>query len=268
MSARPARRALPPLKQVLCALKTEVARGSALPSAHVLTAVAFVPTPPLLVPELAGAAAVPTRDLRDACARAVRVLAGTSRSWTAIGAHGTDIRLGPDAGGSWACFGADVGVSLGPHLRVRPAAELPLAALIAGWLRELVAPEAEVRLRLYAHDTAPARCLQQGQLLAADPQPRTLLVLGDGCTTLTQKAPGAFDGRAAAVQDQIDAALSTVDCAALGALDPALCRALGVSGRVPWQIAAGAVRGIGWRAHSLYRGAPFGVGYHVATWLR
>ncbi|MGZ4586712.1 MAG: hypothetical protein ACXVX9_02785, partial [Mycobacteriaceae bacterium] len=99
------------------------------------------------------------------------------------------------------------------------------------------------------------------------PENHALLVLGDGCTTLTEKAPGALDERAATVQDEIDHGLSTVDRSAIMGLDATLCSELGVSGRVPWQVAVSAV-GDGWRARSLYCGAQFGVGYQVATWVR
>jgi len=233
----------------------------------VLTAVAFVPTPPLLVPELAGASAPDTEELRQACLHAVQLLAQVSRTWMAIGTHSSERTLGPRTRGSWRAFGADVTVSLGPDAVTRPEPELPLPGLVAGWLRGQVDPEAALRLRLYSACTSPDRCRQLGRALAEDSGAQALLVLGDGCTTLTEKAPGAWDERGAAVQRQIDQALSTVDSATLGALDAQLSAELGVSGRVPWQVAAHAV-GEGWRGRSLYRGAPFGVGYHVAIWQR
>lgn len=235
-----------------------------------LTAVTFVPTPPLLVPELANGASAQTRDLREACLSVVQLLAATSRSWTAIGVGAVDRQLDPSDYGSWRSFGVDVAVSLAPMPadRAHPVpAELPLPALIAGWLRQQVAPDADVHVQLYARDTTPSHCLEVGRQLGADPQSHALLVLGDGCTTLTEKAPGAFDARAGALQNRIDDALATADVAALAALDPELCEQLGVSGRVAWQVAAGAA-GTGWRGQSWYAGAPFGVGYQVAAWQR
>lgn len=231
-----------------------------------LTAVAFVPTPPLLVPELAGAAAAETEDLRIACGHAVQLLAETAGSWTAIGTDRLDAVLSCDAHGSWSSFGADIRVALGPHSASGADAELPLPALIAGWLRGQQAPNAAIRLRLYGPHTPASRCRALGRALATD-EPTALLVLGDGCTTLTEKAPGAFDARAAALQRRIDTALSGADGAALAALEAGLCAELGVSGRVAWQVAVAAA-GEGWRGRSLYEGAPFGVGYQVATWQR
>ena len=219
----------------------------------------------MLIPQLAGRAAAATQELRDACLRAVGSLAEVGGPWMAIGTHDDELQLGPTASGSWQPYGADVQVALGPDA-ANPAA-LPLPALVAGWLRGCAAPAASIRMQLYRGDTTPEGCVQHGHALADDPSPQALLVLGDGCTTLTEKAPGAYDARAAAVQEQIDRALSTVDRAALGGLDPQLCRELGVSGRVPWQVAAAAV-GAGWHGESLHHSAPYGVGYQVAVWRR
>ncbi|MDQ2723409.1 MAG: hypothetical protein M3Y19_08935 [Actinomycetota bacterium] len=230
-----------------------------------LTAVVFLPTPPLLIPQLAGRGATATQELRDACLRAVGPLAELRGAWTAIGTDDDGLQLGPTASGSWQPYGADVQVALGPD--AAEPAELPLPALVAGWLRGCAAPTASIRMQLYRGDTTPEGCVALGHALADDPRPQALLVLGDGCTTLTEKAPGAYDGRAAAMQEQIDHALSTVDRSAVAGLDPQLCRELGVSGRVPWQIAAAAV-GAGWHGESLHSSAPYGVGYQVAVWRR
>ena len=228
-----------------------------------LTAVVFVPTPPLLVPELAGAAAAATQHLRDGCLQAVRVLAEQPCSWTAIAANVVDTHLGSDTAGSWQSFGVPVPVAFTPQGLGRTGAELPLPALIAGWLRGRAAGDATIQMDLYAYDTSPTRCRELGRELAEGPR-QGLLVLGDGCTTLSAKAPGAFDERAAGLQHRIDQALAEADLGALGRLDPQLCAELGVSGRVPWQIAAAA--GDEWRGHSVYAGAPYGVGYQVAVW--
>ena len=237
----------------------------ALPSALVLTTVVFVPTPPLLVPELAGAAAAATQQLRDACLQAVRVLAEQPCSWTAIAANAADMHLGPDTVGSWRSFGAHVPVAFSPEGLDRTGTELPLPALIAAWLRGRAARDATIQMHLYADGTSPARCRELGRELPDGPC-AGLLVLGDGCTTLSEKAPGAFDVRAAGLQNRIDQALATADTRTLSRLDPQRCADLGVSGRVPWQIAA-AVGG-DWQGHSMYAGAPYGVGYQVAVWQR
>ncbi|MEO9223163.1 MAG: hypothetical protein ABI251_15605 [Mycobacteriaceae bacterium] len=230
-----------------------------------LTTVVFVPTPPLLVPELAGAAAAATQQLRDACLQAIGVLAEQTRSWIAIAANAADTHLGPDTAGTWQPFGARVPVAFSPTGLGRTGAELPLPALIAAWLRGRAARDATIQMDLYADDTPPARCRELGRELDNGVF-HGLLVLGDGCTTLSEKAPGAFDERAAGLQNRIDRALATADTRAIGELDAQRCVELGVSGRVPWQIAA-AVGGE-WQGRSMYAGAPYGVGYQVAVWQR
>jgi len=234
----------------------------------VLTSVVFVPQPPVLVPELAGAAAPETAALR----RAVVAAAGRlGARWTALGAHRCDVVIGAGVVGSFGGFGRDVRVALGPASDGGVDRCLPLAALVAGWVRGRCAARASVTARLVAEDTHPPRCTELGATVRAsldmDDAPHGLLVLGDGATTLTAAAPGAFDDRAQQLQEDIVTALGSADVAALAALDPALCAQLGVGGRVPWQVAAAAV-GAGWRGRLVHHSAPYGVGYTVAVWER
>ncbi len=233
-----------------------------------LTTVAFVPTTPLLVPQLAGDARSETAPLRAAVSAAVAELGDR---WSALGADTDDGWCGPESAGSFRGFGADVGVRLAPGTGGAPDPALPLAALVAGWLRGACAPQTSVRTELVARDASADRCAQLATTLRArwadDPVPSGLLVLGDGCTTLTSAAPGSFDARAPRLQDDLDAALGAADTAALAGLDPALCTELGVGARVAWQVAAAAV-GAGWHGRLRHRSAPYGVGYTVAVWRR
>ncbi|MGH3433115.1 MAG: hypothetical protein ACRDQB_09795, partial [Thermocrispum sp.] len=70
----------------------------------------------------------------------------------------------------------------------------------------------------------------------------------------------------------VAAALATADADALADVDPDLATDLGATGRAAWQVAAGVLSdatGHGrWAGKLLYSDAPFGVGYHVATWER
>jgi hypothetical protein len=95
-----------------------------------------------------------------------------------------------------------------------------------------------------------------------------VLIVADGGTTLSKTAPGYLDPRAADVQAGIDRALDAGDCAALAELDTTLCAELGVSGRAAYQVLAGlfGTGGGGPSVETLYRAAPFGVGYHVSVW--
>ena len=58
----------------------------------VICRVAVVPTPPLLVPELAAGAAEETAPVRDACLAAVRAVASECGKWIAVGAGRTPPR--------------------------------------------------------------------------------------------------------------------------------------------------------------------------------
>ncbi len=240
----------------------------------VFSVAALVPSPPILVPELCGAACEtdgPAR-LRAAALTAVGALAGL-REWTAIGVGAADQVLGPDALGTFRGFGADVRAGLSARaLGATPDPELPLPALITGWLRGVVAPDATVTVRIIAADTEAARCASIGSALRAEldraPEPSGVLVLGDGAATLSLKAPGYLDERAAAAQAALDRALAIGDLDALATLDPVLCDELMLSGRAAYQVLAGLfaadVRPPA--IETLYQDAPFGVGYDVAVW--
>lgn len=229
-----------------------------------LSLVAVVPEPPLLLPELANGATADTAELRAACREVTRRLAATSSNWIVVGADDGGRRsVGPDARGSFVGFGVDVTVALGPADGVPVPADpdLPLPLLIAGWLR----PDG-VRMRgeLVAPNAGPAECLSLGAVLAAEDA--ALLVVGDGAATHTEQAPGHLDERAGPFDAVVAAALRDADPAALAALDPTLATQLWAHGRAPWQVLAGATRGRAWTGELLHSSIPFGVGYHVALW--
>jgi hypothetical protein len=230
----------------------------------VLSTVAVVPEPPLLVPELATGAAAETDALRAACREAARRLAGSS-SCVVVGADAGGRRtVGPGTRGSFVGFGVDVVVGLAPDAAGPVDAALPLPLLIAGWLREGL-PVA-LRGELVAPDADPEACFALGASLADEAS--ALLVVGDGAATHTEKAPGFLDERAGPFDDAVAAALAAADPAALAALDPALAAELWASGRAPWHVLAGATRGSAWTGELLHSSRPFGVGYHVAVWQR
>lgn len=238
----------------------------------VLSAVAFVPSPPLLLPALAGAATDEIADLRAAVDAAGEFLRDHADRWIAVGTGTETVEAPPTARGTYAGFGVDTVVDLGPDATGEPDRDLPLAALTAGWLRGRILPDASLPVCIGAASSTPRECAQLAarwaSTLADDSGRWGVLVVGDGATTLTDKAPGAFDERAEEVQRAADDALATGDTAALVELDAELCAELGVGGRAAWQIAAAMV---GDRTVSnpttLYRGAPYGVGYFVGTWL-
>jgi hypothetical protein len=240
----------------------------------------LIPSPPVLVPEMCGgtpasdpAAGVPA--LRDAVLAAGRRLAAESARWTIVGVDGADHRLGAEAVGTFRGFGADVRVALSEAALdgAAPAdPNLPLAALIGGWLRGRVAPEARARAWTVAAGAAAEACRRRGRALrdeaAADDRPHGVLVIADGAATLSTGAPGYLDERAAGVQEGIDAALAAGDRAALAALDAALCADLEVSGRAAYQVLAGLFDADDRdpAVDTRYCAAPFGVGYQVSVW--
>ncbi|MEV0946374.1 class III extradiol dioxygenase subunit B-like domain-containing protein [Rhodococcus sp. NPDC049939] len=235
-----------------------------------LNAAILVPSPPLLVPELAGLQTAATAPLRDAIESAAKALYALTTDWVAIGAASSSIGVEPGAQGTYIGYGANVRVALCPEPVGEPDPELPLAALTAGWIRETCAPAAVVDARILASDLSVEQCVLYGaelrSFLDRDREPRGLIIVGDGANTLDAKAPGAFDPRAKGAQARIDSALDTGDRDALLALEPAECASLGIGGRVPWQVLAGVFARPPSSCRTLYSAAPFGVGYHVGEW--
>jgi hypothetical protein len=235
----------------------------------VLSAIAIVPSAPVMVPELASGAAAELTDLREA---AFTAAASLPRRWVAVGLGGTDSVVGPRRTGTFAGYGVDVPVALSPGQGDAPT-ELPLSALITGWLRGHVEPDAHAEVRVYAdgHDVDAA--LARGRRLRAEideaADPVGVLIVADGAHTLTQPAPGGYDPDSIPVQAALDDALAAGDTAALARLPDAIV------GRVAYQVLAGLTEaGISQpssrpgprSAKELYRGAPFGVGYFVGVW--
>lgn len=110
--------------------------------------------------------------------------------------------------------------------------------------------------------------------LGADLDRWGVLALADGARCHGDDAPAARDDRAAAFEQRLDEVLATGDPAALAdwaTIEGDLAGQLGASAGV----VLGAVARPLARAHSStftaaarYLGAPFGVGYHLASWRR
>ncbi|OBI16606.1 hypothetical protein A5712_25580 [Mycobacterium sp. E2327] len=224
-----------------------------------LSAIAIVPAAPVLVPELAGAAAAEVADLTAAALAAAALL--PSR-WVAIGTGPTDEVVGPDCSGTFAGFGVDVPVRLSPQ--AARAAELPVCALLAGWVRGLARPEASVRVHVYRGDHDAGTALAHGRRLRAEidrvPDPVGALVVADGANTLTPAAPGGHHPGDVEAQLALDDALADGDAAVLAQLPPQIL------GRVAFGVLAGLAEPGPRSAKELYRGAPYGVGYFAGFW--
>jgi hypothetical protein len=226
----------------------------------VLGAIAIIPSAPVLVPQLAGAAAAEIADLREAV---IAAAASLPSRWVAVGAGRADTVLGPDNVGTFAGFGVELPVRLAPSAD-GPPAELPLCALMTGWVREQAQPQASAAVRVYAADHHVDAALSRGRQLRAEierlAEPTGVLIVADGANTLTAAAPGGYNPADTQVQLALDDALASGDLAALARLPGQ------VVGRVPFQVLAGLAGPAPRSAKELYRGAPYGVGYFAGIW--
>ncbi len=228
-----------------------------------LSAIAIVPSAPVLVPELGGAASAEPADLRAAVLAAAALL---PPRWIGIGTGTADDVIDPSSVGTFAGFGADVRVGLSPRAAEsgQSPVELPLCALIAGWVRGQARPETGAQVRVYRGDHEADTAVARGRQLRAEidraPDPIGVLVVADGANTLTERAPGGYDPGAAEVQLALDDALADGDVAALTRLPGQIL------GRVAFQVLAGLTEPGPRTAKELYRGAPYGVGYFAGVW--
>lgn len=226
----------------------------------VLAAIALTPSAPVVVPQLAGAAADEVADLRDA---AIAAAAALPDRWVVIGVGAADQFIGPRVRGTFAGYGVDLPVTLSPEATATVSA-LPLCALFAGWLRAQANPAASAEVRVYAGDHGVDAAVVRGRALRAEIDeadgPIGVLVVADGANTLTPPAPGGYDPEAEAVQNALDDALASGDADALTRLPNAIV------GRVAYQVLAGLTEPKPRVAKELARGAPYGVGYFVGFW--
>ncbi|MDZ4270765.1 MAG: hypothetical protein U1D00_34710, partial [Mycobacterium sp.] len=152
-----------------------------------LSAIAIVPSAPVMIPELAASAATETADLRDAALSAVSVLPAR---WIAVGVGSADCVAGPESLGTFAGYGADVrvGLSGGAVESGGTPVQLPLCVLIAGWLRGISAPDAAAEVRVYSGDHEGDTAMGFGRRLRAEiaqtDDPVGVLIVADGANTL------------------------------------------------------------------------------------
>jgi hypothetical protein len=231
----------------------------------VISAVAFCPQPPLLVPALAAGAAGELAGLRAACTAAVGQLSAPGRRLVLLGAGESSRSHSPLARGSLAGFGLPLEVHLGTP-GCGGALELPLSLTIGAWLvREVVGPRSgavgfSVGLDGFAGPAA-------AELLAlAEADDVALLVMGDGSARRDPTAPGYLDPRAVPFDDVVIAALRAGDAAALAALDPVVGAAVLAAGVPAWRAAGRLLDGGSYDAEIRYADDPYGVSYVVAGW--
>lgn len=225
-----------------------------------LTAIAILPSAPVMVPGLAGAAAAELTDLREGVLAAAAALPAR---WVAVGAGPHDTVVDAAQAGTFAGYGADERVTLSPGGGSSPV-DLPLCALIAGWIRGQAQPTATAQVRVFSAGLDAGEAIERGRRLRAEldahDEPVGVLVVADGANTLTPPAPGGYDPDSVAVQQALDDALAAGDVAALRELPDAAV------GRVAYQVLAGLAEPAPQSADEFYRGAPYGVGYFAGRW--
>ncbi len=225
-----------------------------------LSAISIIPSAPVLVPELAGAAADELAELRAAMVAAAAAL---PPQWIVVGVGDVDGVVGRDSVGTFAGYGADVEVRLSSRAG-GPPTWMPLCGLIAGWVRAQAQPDATAEVRVYADSHDPLAAVELGRRLRVEidgwSEPTGVLVVADGANTLTPAAPGGYQPTDIEVQRGVDDALACGDLSALTRL-PAQVR-----GRVAFGVLAGLAEPVPRSAKELHRAAPYGVGYFAGVW--
>ena len=223
-------------------------------------AVAFCPSPPLLLPDVEGRGAPETAELRRACAEAVdRMLAVRPEVVVVVGGGGpAGVRFGAGDGGSLRGYGVDREIALDGRARRPEGRVLPLAHTVGAWLLDQ-AGFSGTRVGVGPDDLV--------QLLRNLPGPLGVLAMGDGSARRTVKAPGYLDDAAVPFDRSVSAALADGDAGILAGLDLAEGERLLAAGAATWQAVGAALLGreISGRVH--LDAAPFGVGYVVADWV-
>jgi hypothetical protein len=220
--------------------------------------VAFCPCPPLLLPEVAGAAAEDVAALRIACGAAVEAVLLAGPDVVVVVGPGVPagVRYGAGDGGDLRGFGVDVEVGFcGP---VAPGgARVPLAHTIGARLLD-ASGHTGTRIGVGPDDLA--------EVLGSQPGRVGVLAMGDGTAKRTLKAPGHLDPAAEPYDDAVAAALAAGDAAALAGLDAAEGERLMAAGVPVWRAVGAALAGREVAGKLLLHEAPFGVAYLVASW--
>jgi hypothetical protein len=177
-----------------------------------------------------------------------------------------------DAAGpvSFAGFGRDVVLPALVEGRVS-GAELPTPILVARYLasRDLTAHPEHAALWASARwvTTSGSDAAVLGDRLRTETIPVALILVGDGAACHGPKAPRAEDERAQAYDEGVCTALASGQPGRLAQTDRDLGDVLGATGQLVWPVLAAAAGGE-MTGEVLWSGAPYGVGWAVASWRR
>jgi hypothetical protein len=238
--------------------------GTAASLRRVITGAAFLPHPPVLIPEVAQGAATELGELREACRVAIRRIVAPDSVIVLIGSGERWIRHGFAARGSLSGYGVPLEIPLGSA--ERGPVELPLSLTVGAWLlHEALGPDCNATGYSVGLDPASEPELPEP---GADPyMPVSLLVMGDGSARRSTTAPGYLDERARDFDASVATALASGDAQQL-TVDVELGDELLASGPRVWREAARLLGPTPFEAELLYDAAPYGVGYFVAAWTR
>ena len=222
----------------------------------------MIPSAPVLVPELAGAAADELAELRAAMVAAAAAL---PPQWIVVGVGDVDGVVGRDGVGTFAGYGADVEVRLSSRAGGPPTGDAAVRLDRGLGPRAGATGRHGERCGSTPTATNPLAAVELGRRLRVEieggwSEPTGVLVVADGANTLTPAAPGGYQATDIEVQRGVDDALACGDLSALTRL-PAQVR-----GRVAFGVLAGLAEPVPRSAKELHRAAPYGVGYFAGVW--
>jgi hypothetical protein len=237
---------------------TDVPGGPPVRGAPAAVAVAFCPSPPLLLPAVEGRCSAETAALRRASTQAVADMLAVRPAVVVVVGAGADpgVRFGPGDAGD--LHGHGVALTVPFAGGIRPGSRrLPVAHMLGAWLLD-EAGFAGTRVGVGPTDLE--------QVLRELPGPVGVLAMGDGSARRTVKAPGYLDDAAVPFDTAVASALADGNAGALAALDEEQGRRLLAAGVPTWRAVGAALAGRDIRARLHLHEAPFGVGYLAAAW--
>lgn len=248
-------------------------RDSQLAGVLMLVAAAVLPHPPLLVPAVGSGAASELDDVRAACMDALRsVLTPAPDRVVVVGTGADDRSFELPVWGRLDGYGLLDEVSWPPSKQsagyCADLGGLPLSLTMAAWLMGQLDFPANIQFRSVRPTMSVAEAEGSSAVIASSVEKVSLVVMGDGSSTLTEKSPGYVVPGAKEWNSAVAKALATADRDALLALTAQDAAEFGAAGLVPWWVLAGAARDGPWHGELLVDVAPYGVGYLVATWRR
>jgi len=236
-----------------------------------ITAIAFVPSTPMLIPAVASGASAELDLARTCSIDAINRVTKMADEVVIVGAGPYTRRL-DDAVGTLDGFGVPVSVSLNPDRVVEASARtsstnVGLASTVGIWLLSQTQWQGARAVHEVSVDETQDGLAQVATDVAALPGSTALIIVGDGSAARTEKSPGYLHPDATAFDGLVQQALVAGDPTLLASLDRSQAQGVMAAGWPAWQVAALAVEGRNIQARCDYSEAPYGVGYFVATWV-